>query len=143
MSQMPPIQLEHGWEFMQNGIQKLKIILEGNAEMHFSAEDYISLYTYPLLETSTYNGVLMCCACLIEVLKIYLLMLFHSIWFYFILFLGLSSTREDCFLKLHDFLLIWNTEPFTICVRRNLLMIILSSYMKSTRKHLMITSRQQ
>ncbi|CDP03526.1 unnamed protein product [Coffea canephora] len=45
MSQMPPIQLEHGWEFMQNGIQKLKIILEGNAEMHFSAEDYISLYT--------------------------------------------------------------------------------------------------
>lgn len=45
MSHMKIIQLEDGWEFMQKGIQKLKKILEGNPEMHFSSEEYIGQYT--------------------------------------------------------------------------------------------------
>ncbi|XLR51936.1 hypothetical protein S83_002608 [Arachis hypogaea] len=39
------IDLEQGWDFMQKGITKLKNILEGLPEPHFSSEDYIMLYT--------------------------------------------------------------------------------------------------
>ncbi|RYR76361.1 hypothetical protein Ahy_A01g000947 isoform C [Arachis hypogaea] len=42
------IHLEQGWDFMQKGITKLKIILEeGLPEPHFSSEDYMMLYTPP------------------------------------------------------------------------------------------------
>ena len=46
--------LEHGWDYMQKGIIKLKKILEGLPEPQFSSEDYMMLYTYasfiPLLD---------------------------------------------------------------------------------------------
>lgn len=50
ITQMRTIELEEGWEFMQRGIMKLKSILEGKAESQFSSEEYIMLYTYPLLQ---------------------------------------------------------------------------------------------
>lgn len=37
--------LEHGWDYMQKGIIKLKKILEGLPEPQFSSEDYMMLYT--------------------------------------------------------------------------------------------------
>jgi cullin 1 len=40
------IDLEQGWAYMQNGITKLKRILEGSSEA-FSSEEYMMLYTYP------------------------------------------------------------------------------------------------
>lgn len=45
MSERKIIELETGWEFMQKGITKLKNILEGIPEQHFSSEEYIMLYT--------------------------------------------------------------------------------------------------
>ncbi|XLR08756.1 hypothetical protein S83_036694, partial [Arachis hypogaea] len=39
------IDLEQAWDFMQKGITKLKNILEGLPEPHFSSEDYMMLYT--------------------------------------------------------------------------------------------------
>ncbi|KAF3795761.1 Cullin-1 [Nymphaea thermarum] len=39
------IDLEHGWEYMQKGITKLRNILEGLPEPQFSSEDYMMLYT--------------------------------------------------------------------------------------------------
>ncbi|CAI9274933.1 unnamed protein product [Lactuca saligna] len=39
------IDLEQGWDFMQKGITKLKNILDGPTEQHFSSEDYMMLYT--------------------------------------------------------------------------------------------------
>ena len=47
MSERKIIELETGWEFLQKGIMKLKNILEGILEQHFSSEEYIILYTYP------------------------------------------------------------------------------------------------
>lgn len=47
MNQRSTIDLEHGWDFMQKGITKLKNILEGLPEPQFSSEDYMMLYTYP------------------------------------------------------------------------------------------------
>ncbi|XP_009757793.1 cullin-1 [Nicotiana tabacum] len=44
MNQMKTIELEEGWEFMQKGITKLKIILEGSPDS-FSSEEYMMLYT--------------------------------------------------------------------------------------------------
>jgi cullin 1 len=38
-------ELEEGWEYMQNGISKLKGILDGSLEQ-FSSEEYMMLYTY-------------------------------------------------------------------------------------------------
>lgn len=49
MNERKTIDLEQGWEFMQKGITKLKNILEGLPEPQFSSEDYMMLYTYPLL----------------------------------------------------------------------------------------------
>lgn len=48
MNQRKTIELEEGWDFMQNGITKLKRILEGLPEPQFSSEEYMMLYTYPL-----------------------------------------------------------------------------------------------
>ncbi|CAN4123225.1 unnamed protein product [Withania somnifera] len=45
MNQRSTIDLEHGWDFMQRGITKLKNILEGLPEPQFSSEDYMMLYT--------------------------------------------------------------------------------------------------
>ncbi|KAG6435459.1 hypothetical protein SASPL_100333 [Salvia splendens] len=45
MNQRSTIDLEQGWDFMQNGITKLKNILEGLPEPQFSSEDYMMLYT--------------------------------------------------------------------------------------------------
>ncbi|XP_059447034.1 cullin-1-like [Corylus avellana] len=45
MSEGKTMHLEQGWEFMQKGITKLKNILEGLPEPHFSSEDYMMLYT--------------------------------------------------------------------------------------------------
>ncbi|KAM3357884.1 cullin-1 [Capsicum galapagoense] len=45
MNQRSTINLEHGWDFMQRGITKLKNILEGLPEPQFSSEDYMMLYT--------------------------------------------------------------------------------------------------
>eukprot|EP01018_Ginkgo_biloba_P007037 Gb_00939 [translate_table: standard] len=39
------IDLEQGWDFMKKGITKLKNILEGAPEQHFSSEEYMMLYT--------------------------------------------------------------------------------------------------
>ncbi|KAK9983817.1 hypothetical protein SO802_033342 [Lithocarpus litseifolius] len=39
------IELDQGWEYMENGIMKLKRILEGLPEPPFSSEEYILLYT--------------------------------------------------------------------------------------------------
>ncbi|XAR61292.1 hypothetical protein NMG60_11034942 [Bertholletia excelsa] len=39
------VELEEGWDFMQKGIAKLKRILEGLPESHFSSEEYMMLYT--------------------------------------------------------------------------------------------------
>ncbi|KAG0574381.1 hypothetical protein KC19_VG259000 [Ceratodon purpureus] len=39
------IELEQGWNFMQKGITKLKNLLEGVPEQHFSSEEYMLLYT--------------------------------------------------------------------------------------------------
>ncbi|XP_061369357.1 cullin-1-like [Gastrolobium bilobum] len=39
------IELEQGWDYMQNGIRKLKRILEGLPESPFSSEEYMMLYT--------------------------------------------------------------------------------------------------
>ncbi|KAE8009557.1 hypothetical protein FH972_005988 [Carpinus fangiana] len=39
------IELDQGWEYMENGITKLKRILEGLPEPHFSPEEYMMLYT--------------------------------------------------------------------------------------------------
>uniref|UniRef100_A0A2P2MWE5 Uncharacterized protein MANES_15G013800 n=1 Tax=Rhizophora mucronata TaxID=61149 RepID=A0A2P2MWE5_RHIMU len=49
MNERKTIDLEQGWEFMQKGITKLKNILEGLPEPQFSSEDYMMLYTYPLI----------------------------------------------------------------------------------------------
>uniref|UniRef100_A0A7R9VZX3 Cullin family profile domain-containing protein n=1 Tax=Chlamydomonas euryale TaxID=1486919 RepID=A0A7R9VZX3_9CHLO len=40
-----PIELAEGWSFMQNGINKLIKILEGEPEDQFNAEQYMNLYT--------------------------------------------------------------------------------------------------
>ncbi|XP_058209702.1 cullin-1 [Rhododendron vialii] len=45
MNQRKIIELEEGWDFMQNGITKLKRILEGLPEPQFSSEEYMMLYT--------------------------------------------------------------------------------------------------
>ncbi|KAL3634597.1 Cullin-1 [Castilleja foliolosa] len=45
MNQRNTIDLDQGWDFMQNGITKLKRILEGQPEPQFSSEDYMMLYT--------------------------------------------------------------------------------------------------
>ncbi|KAL3641974.1 Cullin-1 [Castilleja foliolosa] len=45
MNQRNTIDLDQGWDFMQNGIIKLKKILEGQPEPQFSSEDYMMLYT--------------------------------------------------------------------------------------------------
>ncbi|KAK4372574.1 hypothetical protein RND71_007958 [Anisodus tanguticus] len=45
MNHRTTIDLEHGWDFMQRGITKLKNILEGEPEPQFSSEDYMLLYT--------------------------------------------------------------------------------------------------
>ena len=47
MSERNIIELEMGWDFMQKGITKLKKIMEGIPEKHFSSEEYIMLYMYP------------------------------------------------------------------------------------------------
>lgn len=39
------IDLDQGWDYMQNGIMKLKRILEGDQETPFSSEEYMMLYT--------------------------------------------------------------------------------------------------
>jgi len=39
------INLEDGWSFMQNGIEKLRKILEDDAQEPFTPEEYINLYT--------------------------------------------------------------------------------------------------
>jgi cullin 1 len=43
------IELDQGWDYMQKGITKLKRILEGLPEAQFNSEEYMMLYTYPLL----------------------------------------------------------------------------------------------
>lgn len=40
------IDFEEGWDFIQEGIKKVKRILEGQTES-FSAEECMMLYTYP------------------------------------------------------------------------------------------------
>ncbi|KAF7801691.1 cullin-1 [Senna tora] len=40
------IDAEQGWEYMLQGITKLKKILEGSLEPNFSSKEYIMLYTY-------------------------------------------------------------------------------------------------
>ncbi|KMZ58707.1 putative Cullin-1 [Zostera marina] len=45
MVERKPIELEHGWDFMQKGITKLKNLLEGKPETQFNSEDYMMLYT--------------------------------------------------------------------------------------------------
>ncbi|XP_071719035.1 cullin-1-like [Rutidosis leptorrhynchoides] len=44
LSQAKTMELDEGWSFMQNGITKLKKILEGHPEQ-FSSEEYMMLYT--------------------------------------------------------------------------------------------------
>ncbi|KAL5052434.1 hypothetical protein RYX36_033116 [Vicia faba] len=39
------IDLDQGWAYMQNGIKKLKTILEGSSKTQFSSEKYMMLYT--------------------------------------------------------------------------------------------------
>ena len=43
MSERNIIELETGWEFLQKGITKIKNIMEGILEKHFSSEEYIIL----------------------------------------------------------------------------------------------------
>ncbi|KAF8401515.1 hypothetical protein HHK36_012455 [Tetracentron sinense] len=43
------IEFDQGWEFIQKGITRLKNILEGLPEPQFSSEEFMMLYTYPLL----------------------------------------------------------------------------------------------
>jgi hypothetical protein len=63
------IDLEQGWAYMQNGITKLKRILEGSSEA-FSSEEYMMLYTYPFqLLIVTIAEIYNCC-CLFIVLSI-------------------------------------------------------------------------
>lgn len=45
------IELDQGWDCMQKGITKLKRILEGLPEAQFNSEEYMMLYTYPLLHS--------------------------------------------------------------------------------------------
>ncbi|GAX75998.1 hypothetical protein CEUSTIGMA_g3441.t1 [Chlamydomonas eustigma] len=45
MAEKKPIELEEGWGFMQNGINKLIRVLEGQSAEQFNAEQYMSLYT--------------------------------------------------------------------------------------------------
>ncbi|XP_075483477.1 cullin-1-like isoform X1 [Primulina tabacum] len=45
MNQMKIIELDEGWNFMQEGITKLKKILEGHPETQFSSEEYMMHYT--------------------------------------------------------------------------------------------------
>lgn len=49
MNPPKPIELEDGWEIMGRGITKLKRILEEEPQLNFSSEEYMTLYTYPLL----------------------------------------------------------------------------------------------
>jgi hypothetical protein len=44
------IELDQGWEYMDDGITKLKRILEGLSEPPFSSEEYMMLYTYPFFD---------------------------------------------------------------------------------------------
>lgn len=43
------VELAEGWNFLEEGIGKLKSILEGRAATNFSAEEYMMLYTYPFV----------------------------------------------------------------------------------------------
>ncbi|XP_021767306.1 cullin-1-like [Chenopodium quinoa] len=45
MNDRKPIELEEGWKFMEKGIRKLIMILEGLPEPPFTSEDYSMLYT--------------------------------------------------------------------------------------------------
>uniref|UniRef100_A0A803KZQ6 Cullin family profile domain-containing protein n=1 Tax=Chenopodium quinoa TaxID=63459 RepID=A0A803KZQ6_CHEQI len=45
MNDRKPIELEEGWKFMEKGIKKLIMILEGLPEPPFNSEDYSMLYT--------------------------------------------------------------------------------------------------
>lgn len=45
MAEKRPIELEEGWASMQQGIQKLIRLLEGQQESQFNAEQYMMLYT--------------------------------------------------------------------------------------------------
>eukprot|EP00245_Coleochaete_scutata_P004099 TRINITY_DN16351_c0_g1_i1.p1 TRINITY_DN16351_c0_g1~~TRINITY_DN16351_c0_g1_i1.p1 ORF type:complete len:743 (+),score=208.68 TRINITY_DN16351_c0_g1_i1:174-2402(+) len=45
MTDRRPIDLETGWAPMQQGINKLKNLLEGKPESQFNAEEYMNLYT--------------------------------------------------------------------------------------------------
>ncbi|KMT20271.1 hypothetical protein BVRB_1g002750 [Beta vulgaris subsp. vulgaris] len=45
MGDRKPMELHEGWEFMENGIKKLKKILEGESEPPFNSEEYMMLYT--------------------------------------------------------------------------------------------------
>ncbi|XP_073148939.1 cullin-1-like [Henckelia pumila] len=45
MSQMKSIELDEGWNSMQEGITKLKKILEGHSDAQFSSEEYMMHYT--------------------------------------------------------------------------------------------------
>eukprot|EP00798_Chlamydomonas_sp_ICE-L_P016007 gene16007-22145_t len=45
MADRKPIELQDGWSVMQNGINKLIRLLEGEQEEQFNAEQYMSLYT--------------------------------------------------------------------------------------------------
>lgn len=46
MTDRKTVDLDQGWDYMQNGITKLKRILEGSPE-NFTSEEYMMLYTYP------------------------------------------------------------------------------------------------
>ncbi|CAI8604721.1 unnamed protein product [Vicia faba] len=45
MTDRKTIDLDQGWAYMQNGIKKLKTILEGSSKTQFSSEEYMMLYT--------------------------------------------------------------------------------------------------
>ncbi|EPS64542.1 hypothetical protein M569_10237, partial [Genlisea aurea] len=45
MNQKVITDLNQGWQYMQNGITKLKYILEGFPETQFNSEEYMMLYT--------------------------------------------------------------------------------------------------
>lgn len=45
MGDKKPIDLQEGWSFMQNGINKLIKILEGEPEDQFNSGQYMNLYT--------------------------------------------------------------------------------------------------
>ena len=44
------INFDEGWDFIQQGIKKLKNNLEGFHETQFTADDYSMLYTYVSLK---------------------------------------------------------------------------------------------